>query len=202
VKDAVTTGVNQLWKDLARDTVPNQRWFDQGWQWTRARANCWSCQAWDHTRGSFFTASTGRPFFYLERCYWIAGSIFRSRHSSLLQWRTAGVVATSYYCVDALTNHPSMVVLVPSSSEAEPLSVIIEHYQPPQRTNSTTYSVHDRGGWLKTRTRQERRWKRLYFVLSEGTMSIIQERPSPALWIGSANKGCRDANVRGTGITA
>lgn len=177
-EDAVTTGVNQLWKDLARDTVQINGDLIKGG----------SGHAPERIVGAVTReiirmdrSSPLRPddpsFIWKGVTELQALSFARDILLSCNRTRSGG---DSYYCVDALTNHPSMVVLVPSSSEAEPLSVIIEHYQPPQRTNSTTYSVHDRGGWLKTRTRQERRWKRLYFVLSEGTMSVYKKgHPRP-----------------------
>ena len=177
-EDAVTTGVNQLWKDLARDTVKINGDLIKGG----------SGQAPERIVGAVTReimrmdrSSPLRPqdpsFTWKGVTELQALSCARDILLSCNRTRSGG---DSYYCVDALTNHPTMVVLVPSSLEAEPLSVTIEHYQQPQRTGRTSYSVHDRGGWLKTRTRQERRWKRLYFVLSEGTLSIYKKgHPRP-----------------------
>lgn len=177
-EDAVTTGVNQLWKDLARDTVQINDDLIKGG----------SGQAPERIVGAVAReilrmdrSSPLRPkdpsFIWKGVTELQALSFARDILLSCNRTRSGG---DSYYCVDALTNHPSMVVLVPSSLEAEPLSVTIEHYQQPTRTSRASYSVHDRGGWLKTRTRQERRWKRLYFVLSEGTLSLYKKgNPRP-----------------------
>lgn len=177
-EDAVTTGVNQLWKDLARDTVQINDDLIKGG----------SGQAPERIVGAVTReilrmdrSSPLRPkdpsFIWKGVTELQALSFARDILLSCNRTRSGG---DSYYCVDALTNHPSMVVLVPSSLEAEPLSVTIEHYQQPTRTSRASYSVHDRGGWLKTRTRQERRWKRLYFVLSEGTLSLYKKgNPRP-----------------------
>jgi hypothetical protein len=177
-EDTVTTGVNQLWKDLARDTVKINGELITG-----------GC---GHAPERIVGAVT-REILRMDRSSPLrpedpsfpwkgvtelqALSFARDILLSCNRTRSGG---DSYYCVDALTNHPGMVVLVPSSLEAEPLSVTINHYQQKRQTNRAAYSEHDRSGWLKTRTRQEPGWRRMYFVLSEGTLSIYKKgHPRP-----------------------
>ena len=175
---AVTTGVNQLWKDLARDSVQvNGELFKGG-----------SGNAPERIVGAVTReimrmdrSSPLRPedasFVWKGVTELQALSFARDILLSCNRTRSGG---DSYYCVDALTNHPGMVVLVPSALEAEPLSVTMEHFQQQPRAKGASYSVHDRIGWLKTRTRQERQWKRRYFVLSEGTLSVYKKgHPRP-----------------------
>ena len=177
-EDTVTTGVNQLWKDLARDTVKINGELITG-----------GC---GHAPERIVGAVT-REILRMDRSSPLrpedpsfpwkgvtelqALSFARDILLSCNRTRSGG---DSYYCVDALTNHPGMVVLVPSSLEAEPLSVTINHYQQKRQTNRAAYSEHDRSGWLKTRTRQEPGWRQMYFVLSEGTLSIYKKgHPRP-----------------------
>lgn len=177
-EDALTTGVNQLWKDLARDSVKINGDLITGG----------SGHAPERIVGAVTReilrmdrSSPLRPadpsFVWKGVTELQALSFARDVLLSCNRTRSGG---DSYYCVDALTNHPGMVVLVPSSLEAEPLSITVVHYQQERPTSRASYSEHDRGGWLKTRTRQESEWKRLYFVLSEGTLSIYRKgHPRP-----------------------
>ncbi|KAI2500426.1 PH domain [Fragilaria crotonensis] len=56
-EDTVTTGVNQLWKDLARDTVKINGELITG-KWACSRANCWGGHSRDFKNGSIFSTQT------------------------------------------------------------------------------------------------------------------------------------------------
>ena len=77
----------------------------------------------------------------------------------------------SYFCIDTLVNNPKLVVTVPSSREAEPLSITAEL---DETDDSNDYSVNDKSGWIRTRKRLQMSWRKRYFVLSEGTLSFYR----------------------------
>lgn len=78
----------------------------------------------------------------------------------------------SYFCVDTLCNNPSLIVVVPSSTEAEPLSISVSRDDDDEIGPSDSYS---KSGWLRTRRRTRNSWTKLYFVLSEGTLSYYEQ---------------------------
>jgi hypothetical protein len=177
-EEALTTGVNQLWKDLARDSVKiNGELFKGGS---------------GHAPERIIGALT-REIVHFDRTSplrpkdpdfaWRGISELQSLSSArdiLLSGNRTRSGGDSYYCVDALCHNPGLVVLVPSSLEAAPLSVTVDHSVEDKHAASASYSIHDRSGWVKTRTRHDRQWRWRYFVLSEGTLShYAKAHPRP-----------------------
>lgn len=83
----------------------------------------------------------------------------------------------SYFCIDTLCKNSDLIVTVPSSSIAEPLSISVEV---DDTDDPTEYSVNDKSGWVRTRNRIQKSWRMRYLVLSEGTLSLYRhETPRP-----------------------
>ena len=80
----------------------------------------------------------------------------------------------SYFCVNALCKNDELVVVVPSSAQAEPVSITVAQ----DDDNDSGFSSHDmhaKDGWLRTRRRSKKSsWMKAYFVLSEGTLSFYE----------------------------
>lgn len=88
--------------------------------------------------------------------------------------RTGG---DSYFCINTLCKNDPLVVIVPSSREVDPVAFEVAEDQ-------SEHSFHSRldgkSGWIKTRNLLNRTWKRRYFVLSEGTLSYYEgAQPRP-----------------------
>lgn len=77
----------------------------------------------------------------------------------------------SYFCVNTLTKNDDLVVLVPSSTEAEPVSITVTREDEDDgRLQDTSKS-----GWLRTRRRTRNKWTKAYFDLSAGTLSYYRQ---------------------------
>lgn len=70
----------------------------------------------------------------------------------------------SYFCINTLLQNPDLVVLVPIFGEVEPVKFLVTPDQAAIRRN-------DKAGWITTRSKLQRGWKKLFFVLSEGILS-------------------------------
>lgn len=73
----------------------------------------------------------------------------------------------SYFCVNTLCSNPDLVVVTPSGKEAEP--VIIDVVE-----DESDVRVIEKSGWIKTRSKSQKEWVKLFFVLSEGTLSFYE----------------------------
>ena len=73
----------------------------------------------------------------------------------------------SYFCINTLLQHPELVVVVPSYSEVEPVQFTVTSDEAAVRRN-------DKAGWISTRSKLQRSWKKLFFVLSEGILSYYE----------------------------
>ncbi|CAB9503045.1 expressed unknown protein [Seminavis robusta] len=77
----------------------------------------------------------------------------------------------AYFCVDTLCKNEELVVLVPSSMEAEPVSITVSRDDDDDAIGN---DLHSKSGWLRTRRRTRNAWVKAYFVLSEGTLSFYE----------------------------
>jgi len=77
----------------------------------------------------------------------------------------------SYFCIDTLSSNSDLVVIVPSSREAEPLSISVKL---DESDGFADYSTNDKTGWIRTRNSIQKSWRKRFFVLSEGTLSFYQ----------------------------
>jgi len=77
----------------------------------------------------------------------------------------------SYYCVSTLCQNPDLVVVVPSAAEVEPVAIDISEDDSDESFHTR---FNDKSGWIKTRNKLQRTWRKQYFVLSEGTLSFYE----------------------------
>lgn len=84
----------------------------------------------------------------------------------------------AYFCINTLCKNEDLAVVVPSGREAEPVSIDISE---DKCQISSSMRLNEKSGWIKTRIRLQRSWKKLFFVLSsEGTLSFYERaRPRP-----------------------
>jgi hypothetical protein len=162
---AVSSGVEQLWRDLLRDTVQiNGELFhgDSGHGPEKIIAslsrNIVSC-----SRSS--TTNTWAKYSIPESR---AIAYARDILLSLNRTRSGG---DSYFCIDTLCKNSNLIVTVPSSREAEPLSISV---QVDDSEDPTEYSLYDKVGWVRTRNRIQKSWRKRFFVLSEGILSLYR----------------------------
>jgi len=80
----------------------------------------------------------------------------------------------SYFCVNTLCKNGELVVVVPNSAEAEPLSITITR-DDDGGDGAGGRDMHSKVGWLRTRRRTKNSWVKAYFVLSEGTLSFYEQ---------------------------
>uniref|UniRef100_A0A7S3LA09 PH domain-containing protein n=1 Tax=Amphora coffeiformis TaxID=265554 RepID=A0A7S3LA09_9STRA len=73
----------------------------------------------------------------------------------------------SYFCINALLQHPELVVVVPSYGEVNPVKFVVTSDEAAVRRN-------DKAGWIKSRNKLQRGWKKLFCVLSEGILSYYE----------------------------
>lgn len=77
----------------------------------------------------------------------------------------------SYFCVNTLTKNDDLVVLVPSSTEAEPVSITVTR----EDEDDGRLQETSKSGWLRTRRRTRNKWTKAYFDLSAGTLSYYRQ---------------------------
>jgi hypothetical protein len=161
VERGMIDDIEQLWRDLSRDTIRiNQELFrgDNG-----------------HGPEKMIGALT-RDIIRVSRAesqyrYAIpeskAVAYARDVLLSINRTRSGG---DSYFSIDTLSSHSDLVVLVPSSREAEPLSISVE----PDEGEDFGEWANEKTGWLRTRNRIQMNWRKRFFVLSEGTLSFYR----------------------------
>lgn len=171
-EEAISSGVDQLWKDLIRDSVRiNGELFVGKSAHAPERIvgtlmrSIMSCNRKAVAESKISSAAASKYHLTESQALAYARDVLLSGNRT----RSGG---DSYYCVDTLCSSPGLVVTVPNSSQAEPVSVTVSMQVDDL---STFYSVHDKSGWLRTRTRWAQRWKKRYFVLSEGTLSFYEK---------------------------
>jgi hypothetical protein len=175
-EESVSTGVSQLWKDLLRDSVRiEDELFVGGTGNAPERiiaALMRRIMGSDRTSPLSVNATDSQKHkFYISE----SQSLSYARDILLSGNRTRSG-GDSYYCVNTLCKNNELVVVVPSGLEAEPWRINISHIQPEKRgPGDAYYSLNELSGWLKTRSRPQKKWKRRYFVLSEGTLSYFEK---------------------------
>lgn len=80
----------------------------------------------------------------------------------------------SYFCAENLFLNRDLVVLVPSSTEASPLSIKVSSCQ------RRVLDTNDVSGWVSARSSSDKPWKRQYLVLSNSMLSCYAKaEPKP-----------------------
>jgi hypothetical protein len=160
----VASSIDQLWKDLQRDSVCIDNELFRG----------------DSDHGpEEIVGALMRRLLGLGR----GGDGSHSRHNLsetqaityardiLLSGNRTRTGGDSYFCANTLCRHPELVVIVPSAMVAEPVMLNVTE------DISETTSLHGMGdkiGWIRTRNTLQRNWKKLFFVLSEGMLSYYE----------------------------
>ncbi|GKY92425.1 hypothetical protein MPSEU_000213100 [Mayamaea pseudoterrestris] len=161
-EEAVNLSVDQLWKDLQRDTV---------------RIN-----------GRVYRGDTGhgaeKIVGGLTRDILTVGRRSDSHRAGLPESRALAYArdvllsgnrtrsgGDSYFCVSNLCKNNELIVVVPSGEQVDP--VVIDVVEDDSDV-ALCSRVVETSGWIKTRNKSQKSWRRLFFVLSEGTLSYYQ----------------------------
>jgi hypothetical protein len=158
----ITSGIEQLWKDLERDriTINGELFEGDGGHSPEKIVAGLARQIIEISHSSTTKSSTRES------------DAFAYARDVMLSCNRTRSGGDSYFCVDTLCSNPDLIVTIPSSREAEPLSVTVEL---DETENATTgYGLKSKSGWIRTRTRVQRNWRKRFFVLSEGTLSIYR----------------------------
>jgi hypothetical protein len=162
---ALSSGIEQLWRDLLRDTVRiNGELFhgDSGHGPEKIIASL------SRNIVSFSRSSTTNALAKYRIPESRAIGYARDILLSLNRTRSGG---DSYFCIDTLCKNPNLIVTVPSSRQAEPLSITVEV---DDSEDPTEYSAYDKFGWVRTRNRIQKSWRKRFLVLSEGILSLYR----------------------------
>jgi len=178
----LSSGVAQLWKDMLRDSVSiNCDLYkgDGGHGPERiigALARCIMRFDKSATQNVNATRAYRKKFCITESQ---AVSYARDVLLACNRTRSGG---DSYYCMDTLCSNHELVVLCPSSSEADPLRITVLHSGNDEisRRASNVHGFHDISGWILTRSGPNKSWKKRFGVLSEGVLSYYEQaHPRP-----------------------
>ena len=178
----LSSGVAQLWKDMLRDSVSiNGDLYkgDGGHGPERiigALARCIMKFDKSATQNVNATRAYRKKFCITESQ---AVSYARDVLLACNRTRSGG---DSYYCMDTLCSNHELVVLCPSSSEADPLRITVRHSgnDGVARRGSNVHGFHDISGWILTRSGPNKSWKKRFGVLSEGVLSYYEQaHPRP-----------------------
>jgi hypothetical protein len=161
-EETVDVSVDQLWRDLQRDSV--------------------------HINGELFR---GDAAYGPER---IAGALMREilkigrkdggkadipesqalayTRDILLSGNRTRSGGDSYFCVNTLCTNQDLIVIVPSANGiVEPVQIDIKE---DESDVTAACQIVEKSGWIKTRNKSQKSWRKLFFVLSEGTLSYYQ----------------------------
>ena len=199
-EDNVSSGVDQLYKDLQRDTVKiNEEIFQGGDGHSPEKIiGAITREIMKFDRSSPLHAADQEHARRQKNLISELQALSFARDILLSGNRTRSG-GDSYFCVDTLCHHQELVVTVPNSLEAEPWRVTITHAIP-SKTSGNVYSLNDRSGWLKTRSKPQKSWKRRFFVFSEGTLSYYEKaQPRPQGLRGQIN--LVDCHVNATRVS-
>jgi len=173
----LSSGVAQLWKDMLRDSVSINGDIYKGdgghgpERIIGALARC----ILSFDKSAIQNVNATRAF-RKKFCVTEAQAVSYARDVLLACNRTRSG-GDSYYCMDTLCSNQELVVLCPSSSEADPLRVVVRHsvYDECSRRGSNDHGLHDISGWILTRSGPNKSWKKRYGVLSEGVLSYYEQ---------------------------
>mmetsp|Transcript_48133 Transcript_48133/g.72779 ORF Transcript_48133/g.72779 Transcript_48133/m.72779 type:complete len:938 (-) Transcript_48133:79-2892(-) len=179
-EDSVSNGISQLWKDMLRDSVSiNGDLFagDSGHGPEQIIGELTRCiMKFDRISLRNVDSNVMKKFRITES---MALSYARDVLLSCNRTRSGG---DSYYCVDTLCSNPDLVVLCPSSTVAEPLTVTVKHatVETEESRSSVLQKYSELSGWLVTRTKKQKHWRKRFGVLSEGVLSFYRhDQPRP-----------------------
>jgi len=184
----VSTSVEQLWKDLLRDSVKfnneevlvgdafhgPERIVGRLTQLILSSSLC-DTTVQDNSNNNMEQSSHNQSVISEAQAIRYARDILLASNRT----RSGG---DSYYCAENLCLNRNMIVICPSSSEATPLSITVC-----KQTNGSTigrgdsHVLEDVSGWVYTRSSSSKSWKRQYIMLSShGVLTCYAEAlPKP-----------------------
>ena len=164
VERSVISGVEQLWRDLCRDRIMiNQELFngDSGHGPEKIVGAL--------TRNIVAVSRSDSKYYRYAIPESKAVAYARDILLSINRTRSGG---DSYFCIDTLSSNSDLVVLVPSSREADPLSISVEL---DESDGFADDSANDnKTGWIRTRNKSQKSWRKRFFILSESTLSFYR----------------------------
>jgi len=160
VEKSLHSGVEQLWRDLRRDTVKINDELFKGDSGHGAEKMVGAL-----TRNILAVSRSDSKYYRYAIPESKAVAYARDILLSINRTRSGG---DSYFCIDTLSSNSDLVVLVPSSREAEPLSITVELDESEDFADDR---VNDnKTGWIRTRNQNQKSWRKRFFILSESTL--------------------------------
>ncbi len=160
VDESLHSGVEQLWRDLRRDTVKINDELFKGDSGHGAEKMVGAL-----TRNILAVSRSDSKYYRYAISESKAVSYARDILLSINRTSSGG---DSYFCIDTLSSNSDLVVLVPSSREAEPLSITVELDESDDFDDDR---VNDnKTGWIRTRNQNQKSWRKRFFILSESTL--------------------------------
>lgn len=163
-EETVALSMDQLWRDLQRDSVSINGKVFRG----------------DSSHGpERILGALTRRILRVGRSSEASGNRSDLRESKALVYARDLLLAgnrtrsggDSYYCVNTLCSNADLVVVVPSGAEAEPVEIDVSEDDSDESFHTR---FNDKSGWVRTRSKLQRTWRKHYFVLSEGTLSYYE----------------------------
>ena len=161
-EESITSGVEQLWKDLQRDSIKINDELIEGNSGGHAP---------EKMIGALIRIIIGTSRSSSAKRAISESRAFAYARDVLLSTNRTRSGGDSYFCIDTLCNNPNLIITVPSSREAEPLSISVAL---DDSEGVAGYSANDKTGWIRTKNRLQRSWRKRFFVLSEGTLSFYR----------------------------
>jgi hypothetical protein len=169
-EETVALSVDQLWKDLQRDSVSINGKVFRGDSGHGPERILGALTRRILTVGRTHDDETGLPSSLLDSDLQESKALVYARDILLAGNRTRSG-GDSYFCVDTLCRNADLVVVVPSGTEVTPIAIDVSE---DDSDESFETRFHDKTGWIKSKNKLQRNWLKHFFVLSEGTLSYYQ----------------------------
>ena len=188
VETEISSSVQQLWKDLARDSVNINNEILNGeafhgverivgklTQQILKSSEILLAEERDGNNSSALRTSTNNN--RRQRCRILEAQAVSYARDILLACSRTRSGGDSYFCAENLCVNRNLVVLCPASLEATPISIQVSE----QTNDSSTGIPYDISGWVYARSNPNKPWKKQYLLLStHGVLSCYaQSEPKP-----------------------
>jgi hypothetical protein len=164
VEKSINSSVEQLWRDLRRDTVMINRQLFKGDSGHGPEKTVGAL-----TRNIVAVSRSDSKYYRYAIPESKAVAYARDILLSINRTRSGG---DSYFCIDTLSSNSDLVVLVPSSQEADPLSITVELDESEEFADDSAND--NKTGWIRTRNKSQKSWRKRFFILSESTLSFYR----------------------------
>jgi PH domain len=165
LEQEVDLSVEQLWRDLQRDSVCIDGKVYRGDHPTQGPERILGALM----RRILQTAAASPT---TTRTDWTQAQALSFARDILLSGNRTRSGGDSYFCINSLFKHPELVVVVPSGTEVEPVAIVVSQ-------DESDLQLNAKSGWIQTRSSKlQRSWKKFFFVLSEGMLTHY-ERAAP-----------------------